>query len=408
MQSQPGHAPPTDLLRLLGLLWLAGTAMRITILAVPPLIPLIHDDLRMTETQVGLLVGLPLFVFALAAVPGSLLIARLGVVVTLMLGMAVTGLAGAGRGAIGTVWELYAATALMGFGVAIMQPAVPALVREWLPQRPVLGTATFTNGMLAAVMLAPALTYPLVLPLVGNSWRLALVVWAAPVLATALLFALVAPRRPAMTVASAPVAPAPAAPPPEAARWWPDWRSPLTWLLGLTFGSNNAAYFGANAFLPDYLASQGRADLIGTALGSLNAAQFVASVSLLLVANRLHRSALPYLLFGPLTLAAFVGIVFTSGAWIVVWATLVGFATAVTFAVILALPPFLSRPGDVHRTAAGMFTISYSCAVAIPTLSGALWDLTGRPWTAFVPLGLCAITLTVLGWRLSRYRPEPP
>jgi hypothetical protein len=46
--------------------------------------------------------------------------------------------------------------------------------------------------------------------------------------------------------------------------------------------------------------------------------------------------------------------------------------------------------------------------VVIPTLSGALWDLTGRPWTAFVPLGLCAITLTALGWRLSRYRPQPP
>jgi hypothetical protein len=41
--------------------------------------------------------------------------------------------------------------------------------------------------------------------------------------------------------------------------------------------------------------------------------------------------------------------------------------------------------------------------VAIPTLSGALWDITALPWMAFVPLGLCAITLTVLGVLLSRY-----
>ena len=33
------------LLRLLCLLWLAGMAMRITILAVPPVIPLIRDEL---------------------------------------------------------------------------------------------------------------------------------------------------------------------------------------------------------------------------------------------------------------------------------------------------------------------------------------------------------------------------
>ena len=58
----------------------------------------------------------------------------------------------------------------------------------------------------------------------------------------------------------------------------------------------------------------------------------------------------------------------------------------VTFAVMLSLPPMLSKPGDVHRTAAGMFTISYSCAVIVPTLSGGLWDLTGVPWTVFVGL----------------------
>ena len=57
------------LLKILGLLWLAGIASRITILAVPPVIPLIHDDLHMTETQVGLLIGLPLVMFALCAIP---------------------------------------------------------------------------------------------------------------------------------------------------------------------------------------------------------------------------------------------------------------------------------------------------------------------------------------------------
>ena len=51
-----------------------------------------------------------------------------------------------------------------------------------------------------------------------------------------------------------------------------------------------------------------------------------------------------------------------------------------------------------------MFTISYTCAVTIPTISGALWDFTGAPFMAFVPLMLCAVTLTVLGCVLSGYR----
>ena len=60
----------------LTLLWLAGAGLRLTVLAVPPMLPLIHDDLHLSETQVGILTGLPSLLFALAAVPGSMLIAR--------------------------------------------------------------------------------------------------------------------------------------------------------------------------------------------------------------------------------------------------------------------------------------------------------------------------------------------
>jgi len=380
-----------QLVRLLALLWLAGIATRLTILAIPPVIPLIRDELQMTEAQVGFLVALPVLMFAIAAVPGSLLVARLGTNVTLLAGVLLTAIAGAARGAAADIWQLAAITMLMGAGIAVIQPTLPAIVREWMPGRLGLGTATYANGMLTAVMLAPALTIPVVLPLVGGSWRLNLALWSVPVLATAILFALLAPR------------PAGGASAMIAARWWPDWKNPLIWLLGFTFGSNNAAYYGANAFLPDFLAGQGRSDLIGPALAALNAAQFAASLVLLATADRLLRRALPYLVFGPLTLAAFAGMVLISGYWIVVSAAVMGFASAITFAVIIALPSVLSPPGDAHRTAAGMFTISYSCAVAIPTLSGALWDITGLPWMAFVPLGLCAVTLTLLGTVLSRY-----
>lgn len=387
--------PPARLLTLLGLLWLTGVSMRITILAVPPVIPLIHAELHLTEAQVGFLVSLPLLVFALAAVPGALLVHRLGTFLTLTIGMAITAAAAAGRGVATDVWTLFAATFVMGFGVAIMQPALPALVREWMPRRIALGAATSTNGLVMGGMLAPALTALLVLPLTGNSWRLDLVVWAAPVLATALVFILLAPRG---------VAPSPSDVAVEG-RWWPDWKDPLVWLLGLTFGTNNSMYYGANAFVPDYLVSHGRADLIGPALACLNGAQLVASLLLLPVAARLQRwRSLPYLVFGPISFVSALGLVFSSGAWIVVWAGIIGFSTAITFAVMLSLPPMLSKSGDVHRTAAGMFTISYSCAVIVPTLSGGLWDISGVPWTVFVVLAVCAAAQTVLGTALSRHR----
>ena len=96
----------------------------------------------MTEAQVGFLVALPVLMFALAAVPGSLLVARLGTSVTLLAGILLTAIAGAARGSAGDIWQLAAITMLMGAGIAVIQPTLPAIVREWVPGRLGLGTAT--------------------------------------------------------------------------------------------------------------------------------------------------------------------------------------------------------------------------------------------------------------------------
>ena len=158
-----------------------------------------------------------------------------------------------------------------------------------------------------------------------------------------------------------------------------NWKDPLVWLLGLTFGSNNSPFFATNAFLGDYLASEGKTELLGPAIGWLNGAQIVAPLILLLLSNRLQRRAWPFLLFGPLLLVAFLGLIFLrSSLAINVCSALVGFTTAITLTAILALPPILSSGADLARTSAGMFTISYTTAIVIPTISGALWDEIGR------------------------------
>ena len=94
-----GAKPLVRLLTCIGLLWVAGIGLRVTILAVPPLIRLIHDDLHMSETEVGILAGLPVVLFACAAVPGSLLIARFGALATVIAGLVITAVGSALRGA---------------------------------------------------------------------------------------------------------------------------------------------------------------------------------------------------------------------------------------------------------------------------------------------------------------------
>lgn len=384
------------LIKLMSLLWLAGVAMRMSILAMPPVIPEVHAELHLSETQVGLLIGLPLAVFAAAAIPGSLLIARVGTRNAAVIGMIIAALAGGARGAAVDIWTLYAAALVTGLGVAIMQPGLPTLVREWLPSRVALGTIAYTSGMLMGTLFATGLTIPFMLPLVGGSWRLDLLAWAVPAVLIPPVFFMLSPRHDEHSAIGNKVG----------ALWWPDFKNPLVWLLGLAFGSNNSPFFGTNAFLGDYLASAGKADLLGAALGWLNGAQMVAPIMLILLADRLQRRAWPFVLFGPVLLVAFLGLIFGHSTTIIVAsAALVGFTTAITLTAILALPPLLCLPADLPRTSAGMFTISYTTAIIIPTISGALWDATGKPWTAFVPLCLCAVALTVLGTMAARHPP---
>jgi CP family cyanate transporter-like MFS transporter len=385
INSASGAPSQARILTSLLLLWLAGNGLRLTILAVPPVIPLIHDELNLNATQIGILTGLPSMLLALAAVPGSLLIARLGVRTALVVGLALTAIGGALRGVIPDVMWLYAMTVATGAGVAIMQVTMPSAVRAWTPDRIGFATAVYTNGLLIGEILPVALMLPLVLPLVGGRWQLGFVAWSIPVAIIAILVLALAPR-PASANGSAAAR----------RRWWPDWRKSLIWRLGLMLGTVNATYFATNAFIPDYLRSNGQGEWISAALSGLNAGQIPASLLLLALAGRLVGKAWPYVACGLLTMIATVGIVFGSGPWIVAAATVQGFSNAAVLVLALALPPLLSPPDDVHRVTAAMFTISYSCAVIVPVISGMAWDWSGIASFAFAPIGLCGILLVIL------------
>jgi CP family cyanate transporter-like MFS transporter len=376
----PGMISPLSALLLL---WLAGVALRLTILAVPPVIPLIHDDLHLSETQVGILSGLPMVLFAGAAIAGSLMIARLGALTALLIGLVLCAAGSVIRGIGPNVAMLYFGTVVMAFGVAVMQPSLPPLVRAWVPWRIGFATAVYTNGLLIGEILPAALTIPLVLPLLRQSWQGDFVLWAAPVVLIAAIIFAFAP-------------PAPAAVPTAAGRRWiPDFRDPTLWRIGLLFGSVNATYFAMNGFLPDYLTHTGRPELINASLTALNLGQLPASFLLLASADRMMRTVWSYLGCGLMCLASMLAVMFLGDAWVVVGCAVWGFAGAAVLVLVLALPPLIAPAEDVHRLTAGMFTISYSCAVIVPIVSGVLWDLTGWTLAPFIPIAVC--TLTLLG-----------
>lgn len=368
------------------LLWLLGAALRLTVLAVPPIIPEIQADLRLSGTEIGLLMGLPVVLFAVAAIPGSILIARFGALRTLIIGLLLAAAGGGLRGLATTAMLLYAATIAMAAGIAVMHPGMTAIVREWLPQRIGLGTAVYAFGLIVGEIVPVALTVPFIIPLVDGSWRAALAVWSLPVVLIAIATAALA-RRPGGFEGATFVADR---------QWWPDWKDPLVWRLGFILASINSVYFGTNTFLPGLLADAGRSDLISGALTALNFGQLPASAVMVVVAPRLERRNWPYVTIGGLIMLTLFGAVAAAGPATPIWAGALGFCFGIALPLGLALPPLLVSAADLARTSAAMFTVSYALAMAISVLAGAAWDLSGQPVFAFLPVGLALVPLLVL------------
>jgi CP family cyanate transporter-like MFS transporter len=381
-------------LQALVLLWLFGICLRITVLAIPPVVPLMHESFALSQSAVAALTSLPVVLFSIAALPGSLLVSRFGPAHVLTAGILITAIASALRGAADGVPALFAASIVMGMGIAFMQPALPAVVRDWVPSRVALGTATYSNALLVGEAISASLTIPVVLPAVGNSWRWSMVVWAAPVFAIGLLAVWATRQRHESHAA-----------PVGARRWWPDWRDPLTWKLGFISGFASSLYFATNAYLPDYLASRGRGDLLAASLATLNWIQIPASILMLLYAQRLTRRRSPFVVLAGAAVMAVLGLLYMPDAWIVPLCGVIGFCNAFLLILTLALPPLIAKPEDVSRLAAAMIAIGYLCAFILPIVGGFAWDVTGLARAAFAPVLAFGIATVALGATL-RFAPS--
>lgn len=366
----------------LALLWLLGADLRLTILAVPPVLPLIHRDLHLDEKMIAALTGLPVLLFGIAAIPGSLLIARIGARRAAVAGLLLVAIGSALRGYGASVPLLFAMTAVMGAGVAVMQPALPTLVGLWFPARIPLATAIYANGLLIGEMIPASLTIPFVLPLLRGSWAASFVLWSVPVLLTAALVLAFSPhaeqRHRHLNV-----------------RWWPDWHDVRTWQLGFILGGTAASYFGCNAFLPDYLHAIGKPHLVDAALTALNAGQLPASLFVMWRGQRLVGRRLPLVAMALAMLCATGGLLVPVAPVIIAAAGMVGCAAAFMLILALATPPAIAHQQDVHRMAAGMLALGYTLTFIVPYVGGAIWDATHLTEAALIP-GVAG-TLLVLG-----------
>lgn len=370
------------------LLWFAGADLRITLLAVPPLLPVIHRSLGLSESGVAALTNVPVLILGLAAIPGSFVIARFGARGALVGALLAIGVAASLRGVGSSAPVLFSMTALMGLGIAFAQPALPTLTRDWFPERISLVTGLWANGLLVGEALAASLTLPVLLPLFGGGWGTALDVWGAVPIATAIGFALL---------------PATSAPPLQvAARWLPDFRSAVSWRLGIFQAAASLTYFGANTFVPDYLHAVGKPELVAACISALNIAQIPASLVIGLIPFPVLARRGVSIGVALAMLGALVALRFGGNAGAIAGTATLGFCAAYVLVFSFALPALLASGPDVARLSAATFTIGYTTSFFTTLLAGAAWDATHQPALAFFPVVAAALIVVVFGIALGK------
>jgi MFS transporter, CP family, cyanate transporter len=369
-----------------------GVNLRSVILAVPPVLPLIQRDLRLTYTATGLLTSLPLLLMCAFALPAGLLAGRFGGRRIVAMGLALLAGGSVLRGLWPAAFPLYLFTVALGAGITLAQTSVPVLARQWFPTRIGLVAALFSDGLILGETLAAAFTLPLMASFFGaDGWPGVLVLWSIPTALALALWLIFAPPAAATQPARSAATSTPARH--EA----PARRRVSALHLGILLGAGSLIYFGMNAWIPPYNQAIGAEDATPLALGVLNAIQLPVGLLVTVFAQRLMGRRWPFVAAGALCLVAIFGLVSAPIAWQPFWAACLGGGSSFVFALGIGLPALLFDRSSVARLTGVTLMLSYGVAFLGPLLGGAFWDMAHRPQWAFVPVGIAGLLLIVLG-----------
>ena len=178
---------------MLALLWLLYITFGLVSRSIFPLVTPILADLELSYSQMGLILGSWQLTYIFAALVAGTILDQWGGRKSILAGVMVIGLSASLRYFSGGFLSMLTAVALFGLGGPMISIGGPKTISAWFHGRS-RGTAMgiYTTGNWAGGLIALALTNSLVMPLVGNNWRLAFVVYGVTTFSIALQWFLLA------------------------------------------------------------------------------------------------------------------------------------------------------------------------------------------------------------------------
>jgi MFS transporter, CP family, cyanate transporter len=370
--------------------------LRPAITSLGPLVGIIQDDVGLAHWSAGLLMSLPLLVFAFMSPLVPKIALRLTNERTLLIGLfsLFTGIA---IRSIPMAFFLFAGTFLAGLGIAIGNVLLPAVVKEKFPNKFGLMTSVYSTSMGLIASLASGISVPLAVD-ADLGWQGAQAVWALPVIAafTVWLFLFRSHKSNPGNVMLNPGT--------ASGRMW---RTPLAWQLALFMGFQSSLFYVTISWLPEILHSHGIS--IATAGWLLSFTQLVglpASFFIPVLAGKYQSQVWIAFALSLCAIAGYCGLLFGSTyPLLIISIILIGVALGGSFPLALSYIGLRARNGMQAAELSGMAqSTGYIIASIGPLFIGYLFDLT-HSWTLplIMLIGISAIVM-VFGMLSGRNR----
>ncbi|MEO3808611.1 MFS transporter [Sphaerisporangium sp. B11E5] len=361
----------------------ASLNLRPALAGVSPLLHEIMHELGLGATAGGAITTIMVLCLGVAGPAAPALANRVGLDRTLLIGLLVLAAGVVLRVSGGTI-ALYAGSAVAGIAIAIMNVAMPGVVKQHFPRRVGAFTGVYVSGLVVGAAVASAV----MVPLSGDhGWRLAALSPALLALLAAVLWGPQAARRAARGPESARV------PRPYAALL----RNRTTWYMTGFMGLQSLTFYVMLAWLPTIFQDAGLpADEAGYLLALTNLAQIAATLTVPWHAGRAATQVPHVAAAAGLTIVGYLGVLIApvTAPWL--WMVVLGVGQGASLALALLIITLRAPdPTSVTALSAVAQTAGYVIAALGPLLIGLVHEIAGG-WTVPLGAGLAACAAQLL------------
>ncbi|CAH3466617.1 MFS transporter [Enterobacter roggenkampii] len=361
--------------------FIVGLNLRPILASVGPLFSVLQREAGLTATQFSLLTTLPVAMMGLAALCGPWLLARIGAVRGIMLGLFILLVACSLRGFSTSLTGLMGTALLGGASIGTIQALMPALIKKAYTQTASTIMSLFSTGIMAGAAVAAASAEPLF------SW-----LTLKPALAMAGVLALLA------LMLWLPLVKQPQGE--QTAHESVTLSSSRTGLLLLFFGVGTGAYTLVLAWLPPlYIQAGWSARSSGYMLAWLTLTEVAAGFAVSALIGKFPDRRVPLITVLLLLLAGLLCLVFSPGATPVLSTLLLGIGIGALFPLSLIVTFDHARtPAQAGKLLSKVQGGGYMIAALMPLVAGIVRDSSVSLTSAWLVMSAGVVLLIAIAF----------